>query len=923
MILAGPPGEEAGSAIEPSSLRPFGEVIDGFQRLEGLFTIYQNLEQNQAYLALRPEQLNQNFLLLSTIESGLGEVGLFRGWPISDVLVQFRRSPGNKLQMVVPNLNFRATPGQSREQRLLSQSFSDSPISTLNIVSIDDSSGLLLVDWGTLVLTRDPANLVAQYPWVFGSYTPNPEASYLEPIKTFPQNIEASAVLGFSGNTSADPLAAFFSVYFESLPDSRGFSLRLRYSLSQLPDNPRYQPRLADERVGYFLTAFRAPEAARATTPFVRYIHRWHLEKQDATAALSPPKQPIVFWIENTVPQVYRQALATGVLMWNQAFEQAGFKDAIAVRQMPDDADWDPADIRYNVIRWSDSFGSGVLGYGPSRANPLTGEILDGDVVLDANVIPYLRQEYQGLAAPLAGRASQMAQPDTFLPICGRPLQRLYQQWLQLRAQGSSGPATQTAVDPRPLAAMGMPDAADRCASLNAAQQAAFGGLVLEQLSEPFSPQADLDTYIQDYLKSLTAHEVGHVLGLRHNFLGSTLLAPEDLNDAALTQSGGLVSSVMDYYPPNLAPAGVAQGQYFPTRLGPYDLWAIEYGYRPLAGPLAQFSQRDLQGIAQQSLAPELAYATDEDIFDFINPQADAWDLSSDPLQYAQWQMDNARTIWEKLSWYSVRPGEGYGKLRRRFDLALSYYLNQAMTISNYVGGQQFIRTDPWSSRGQRPFEPIPADKQRQALDVLERYVFAPDAFDFSPDLLNYLAPDRWNHWGQELTLYPLDYPIYDRILLVQSLTLSDVMYAERLRRLRDSELRAAPGETLTLPELFDRVETLVWGEVLTKGDQPLVLSSLRRGLQRHHLNLLTNLVLRRGYRDLETVQDGLEAMGLFSTIGAPEDARVLARYHLQQLEAAIATALHRPGLDLATQAHLEDVRDRILKTLAAPLQGS
>lgn len=919
------PPEEAG---KPPGLRPFNEVIADTTRLDGLFTLYQNLEGQQAYLALKPDQLNQNYLLLATLESGLGELGLFRGWPISDFMVQFRRSPGNKVQVVVPNLYFRAAPRQPREQQLLSQSFSDSPIATLNIVSVDSASNTVLVDLKDFILGRDPADLVAQFPWVFSSYSLNSDGSYLEPLKAFPKNIEAAAVLSFSGSASSDPFAMLFGPYLESLPDSRGFNLRLRYSFSQLPENSGYRPRPADERVGYFLTAFRSPIQDGSREPFVRYIQRWHLEKQDPTAALSPPRQPVVFWIENTVPQQYRKAVEEGVLMWNEAFERAGFKDAIAVRQMPDNADWDPADTRYNVIRWSDSFGSGVLGYGPSRVNPLTGEILDADVVLDANVIRYLTQEYQTLASPLE------ASTASYLQLCSRPLQRLYQQWQQTQAAGRAAApgrlgglsALLPAASPMaPPAAYGAPDPADRCASLGAAQQVAFGGLALDLLGAPFTQSETLKTYLYDYLKSLTAHEVGHVLGLRHNFLGSTLLAPDQLNDSELTRSQGLVSSVMDYYPPNLAPADIPQGEYFPTRLGPYDLWAIEYGYKPLEGPLAQFDPQALAPIAGQSTSPELAYATDEDIFDFLNPQAAAWDLSSNPLQYAQWQMDNAQALWKKLDWYSLRPGAGYGELRRRFDLVLNYYLNQAQTLTNYIGGQRFTRIDPWSSRGQQPFTPIPVDQQRQALEALERYVLSPTAFDFPPELLNSLAPDRWNHWGQGLTLYPLDYPIYDRILLVQGLALSDVLYSDRLRRLRDGELKAGPEETLTLPELFDRVGTMVWSEVFSGGDQASDLSSLRRGLQRHHLSLLSNLVLRRSFSDLERSQDVLDAVGIFSTIGAPEDARVLARYQLQQIEGAIATTLQRQGnaLNLSSRAHLEDVRDRILKTLNAPLQGS
>lgn len=907
----------SGAPPVPGVLRPFNDVIKDFQVKTGIFTVYQNPEKNQAYLAIAPNQLSQNFLLIATLESGVGEAGLFRGWPVNELLIQFRRIPGNKIQLVVPNVYFRAAANQSRDRQLQSQSFSDSIITTLDITSVHPQQGTLLVDLNDLVLSREPSNLMAQFPGSLSNYSLNREASYLEPIQTFPENVEIAARLTLSGGGTSDPLATLFSFSLDSLPDPRGFNLRLRYSLSQLPNRPQYRPRLADERVGYFITAFRTPVQAGNADSFVRYINRWHLEKQDPYAAISPPKAPIVFWLENTIPKEYRQSIQAGVLLWNAAFERAGFHQALEVRQMPDGADWDPADVRYNVIRWSDSFQSWAAGIGPSRTNPLTGEILDADVILDANVIRSLYQQYQTYAEPLG------ATTETYLELCGHPLQQLYTQWLLADAQAEAGTAAQSF---RPLSALPqgeLGDHRDRCAGFAAAQQTAFGGLALAILGDPFTHSSALETYVQQYLKALTAHEVGHVLGLRHNFLGSTLLAPEQLNDITISRQRGLVSSIMDYFPPNLAPAGTPQGDYFPQILGPYDLWAIEYGYKPLPGTLPQMEQRSLESIAQRSSNPELAYATDEDIYDFLDPKAAAWDLSHQPLQYAQWQLDNARTIWEKLDWYSLQPGEGYGQLRRRVDVVFGYYLRQALTVGQYLGGQRFTRTDPWSSRGQRPFEAIPLDQQRQALTLLQRYVFAPDAFEFSPELLNSLAPERWNHWGQRLTVYPLDYPIYNRILFLQSLVLSDMFLSDRLVRMRDSELRTAPEATLTLSELFDTTHQMIWTELLEDSASLTSISSLRRGLQRHHLTILTNLVLR-GYSGLENAQSLLDFIGAATTLGAPEDARVLARHHLKQLQTTISQTLQEHGdrLDIITQAHLEDIRDRILKTLDAPLQS-
>ncbi|PSN15419.1 peptidase M43 [filamentous cyanobacterium CCT1] len=890
----------ANSSPEPGSLKPFDEVIKGLTVSPGLFTIYHDLQRNRALLGLKPAQLHQNLLFMANLESGLGELGLFRGWPVNDLMIQFRQIPDNRIQVAVPNVYFRDP--QPQAQRLLRESFGDSVLTTLPIQAIHDETGEILLDLKDFLISRDPVNLSAQFPWALGSYAVNAEASYLGPVKAFPDNVELEAVMGFSGGGSP---ASPFSLGLSSLPDSRGFNLRVRYSLSAIPNHPTFHPRQADERVGYFITAYRSPGRPGISDPFVRYIHRWHLEKQDPAAALSPPKEPLVFWIENTTPVEYRAAIADGVKWWNAAFERAGFTQAIAVRQMPDNADWDPADVRYNVIRWSDSLSPWASGLGPARVNPLTGEILDADIILDASIVRDLMLEYDTLVTGSAPTATSITGG---LSPCGHPLGD------RLMTRLSAG--TDRARTDAPRA-----DMVDYCAGLRSLQTTAFGSLAIATLAPPFSSREAKQTYIQQYLRVLTAHEVGHVLGLRHNFLGSTLLSPSALNDPATTQSQGMTSSIMDYLPPNLAPPGQPQGDYFPTQLGPYDLWAIEYGYRPVSNPVT--AQRELQPIADRAGAVELAYAPDEDVYAMLDPKASAWDMSNDPLGYAEGQIAIANAIWDRLDWYSVNPGEGYGQLRQRVNLVFFHYDMQATIIANYIGGQRFTRTDPWSSRGQAPFAPIAAAEQRRALEVLNQRVFAPDALTLSPELINRLAPDRWMDWGQDPFVDRVDYPIYDRLLFTQAFTVSNLLDGYRLLRLRDSEFKQPSSEAFTLAELFDTLGQSIWSEVLNPPAQATAISSLRQGLQRHHLNTLTSLVLRN-HGSGEGVTDLLGFVAQEFTFGAPEEARVLARYQLRQLQEAIARHLSRQGqqLDTATVAYLEDASDRIVKVLDAPLRG-
>ncbi|OLP18248.1 peptidase M43 [Leptolyngbya sp. 'hensonii'] len=868
--------------VVPPGQQPFAQTIRGLKKQEGLFTVYQNLKTNKLLVEIKPEQLNVNFLWTTTLESGIGERGIYSGLPISDFLFYFRRV-NNSLQLTVRNVNFRVRPGDPL-QRSINRSFSDSVLYALPIRSTHPQRKTLLVDLSAVLLSDFPGLSPDLSRLLGASYTVDPSKSYLGQARAFPLNVELESIYNFSSSGGGRAV--------ETLPDSRALTLRVRYSLSHLPQQNDYQPRLADDRVGYFITAYQDFSNDNRREPFVRYINRWHLEKQDPTAPLSPPKKPIKFWIENTVPLEYRESVRDGILMWNKAFEKIGFQDAIVVEQMPDDATWDPADIRYNTIRWFNSLDA-TFAMGPSRVNPLTGQILDADIIVDASFIRFIKQEAQ-IFAEGGGNQENNTLPQLVQngAMCSyRPIPpRL------LPATAPTPEVTQ------PSFLRKAAEDYDLCYSTDMLRHFATGSLGVAFLGNVSPSSRDMQEYLQQFLKSLIAHEVGHTLGLRHNFHASAMLKPEELNDRQITRTRGLVSSVMDYVPPNLAPKGTKQGDYYTTVVGPYDEWAIEYGYRPIEGAtVPQAELRTLEKIAQRAPEPDLAYATDEDLFSFLDPDVNLFDLSGDMVTYSRWQMENAREMWNRLEKrYPIR-GESYTEARNVFDTILFQYFNYATALPQYIGGQSFSRSHAGDPEGRLPFQPVPLAQQRQALTVIQKYVFDETAFRFSPDLLNKLAPSRWRHWGSDIPLFRLDYPIYERVFMLQRFVLADLFSRDRLARLRDSELKARPGETLTLPELFDTLQTDIWREVVQPGEAPLQLSSLRRALQREYLETLSDMVLR--------------------AYTVPDDARTLAYYHLKRLQDNLSRSLKRSDLDIYTRAHFEESRDRITKTLNAELK--
>ncbi|MFN6472946.1 MAG: zinc-dependent metalloprotease [Nostoc sp. SerVER01] len=858
----------------------FIEIVKRSDKLEGLFTVYCNNDSGKIYLEIKPEQLNKNYLATVTLESGVGENGIYSGLPLADFLFYFRRI-NNKLHFVVRNVKFRTE--SISEQRSLARSFSDSVLYSLPIDGIHPFSKNILIDLDNLLMQDFPGLAPLLKYSLQADYYLEPSKSYFGDVNSLPENIEIDSIYGFSSREGADLV---------SVPDSRALTLKVHYSFSQLRENNGYIPRLADDRVGYFITAFQNFSNNNSQEEFVRYINRWHLEPSDPNAALSPPKKPIVFWIENAVPLEYRDAIREGVLMWNKAFEKAGFQNAIEVQQMPDDADWQPADVRYNTIRWFNSLDGGFA-RGPARVNPLTGEILDADIIVDANMVRSIRQTYytyvESNNKEFGNKNITLASECT-----DGGLREKHREWgKKVMGGGSQWDIANSQV-------LTSQKNSDVCYGMGSVNQATMGALALSILQNATPSSEAMQEYVHEYLRSLIAHEVGHTLGLRHNFHGSAMLTPQELNNTEVTHAKGLVGSVMDYLPVNVAPQGVQQGDYFPEIVGPYDEWAIEYGYKinpwPKIEPMIpEMEKTFLEKIALASPQPELSYATDEDISD-INPLANVWDMSNDVLVYSQWQMDNARVMLQRLEKGYLSPGESYSNLRVLFDRVLGYYFSNAKLLSQYIAGQSFRRLHAGDDTSWA-FVPVSLLKQRQALTKLQEYVFGENAFNFSAQLLNQLAPSRWRHWGSFAPNYRLDYPIHDRILSFQSAIVRSLLDGDRLNRLQDIELKTQPGEALSIPELFDTLQTSIWTEVLTPGEfQPI--SSIRRSLQQEYLNILLGMMLH--------------------TIDAPEDGRTLAWYELRQLQKAIDVRLEQLGenTDIYTLAHLQVSGDRISKAL-------
>lgn len=840
--------------------KAFDEVVEDFQVIKGFFTLYQNSKENKVYLEILPDQLNQIYLCNISRSSGDGQ--LFDSGAMLEEFPFFFTLRGKRVQMMQKNLNFRADAGTAMARAVERDIPNSIWASSKTLSEPHPDRGSVLVDANDFFM-MDVGRVGSPTGRNKKSYSMDRSNSYFSSLKSFENNTEIAAMMHFTSGRSR-------RIY--TLADSRSMFHRYHFSLSKIPESS-YQPRVADDRLGHFVTLYQDYTSTLREDPYQRYVNRWHLEKSEPKFNLSKPRKPIVFWLESTIPVEYREAVKQGALLWNSAFEKLGFKDAIEVKQMPDDADWDPADVRYNTIRWIVQPGQGYA-VGPSRANPFTGEIYDADIRISSDFVRFFYNEFDEFVTPASW---QNASINDLIPGMD-PL------------ADTSGHAHETLPIKQCRFAAGF------------THQLAFGWSLLQsETISGKSSNADMQKYIHDGIINLVAHEVGHTLGLRHNFKASSAHSQNDVDNPSFTQKNGLTGSVMDYTPVNLSGNGKQNGNFFQTSLGAYDYWAIEYAYKPYDKNSKESEKAMLEKIAGKLADPQLTYGTDEDAFGLsvrsIDPTCNFWDIGSDPLQYYRRRLDLTNTLWKNLLNDFKREGGNYSKYRRVFGQGINEYAIAALNASKFIGGIYHHRDHIGDPKNRSPFEVVPAKKQREALQFIIDRFFSPESFNFDPELLNRLASDRqWDFQGTVFQMSRIDYPVHGIIQLLHSITLSRLYNSLALARVQDNELRFKKGqEVFTMAEMFTTLRENIWQE-LKSGDN---IISFRRELQRIHLYVLNNIFI--------------DWSPFF-----PQDAVTLGFADLQAIQSGIDTALQNNSLDSYSRAHLQETKMKINAMLEA-----
>jgi Met-zincin/Domain of unknown function (DUF5117) len=874
---------------------PFADVSKDHERVvstpdgNSLFGLYVNRKDEQMLAEFPRGWDKMKFLIAATPAGGV----IFSGLQGPEKYV-FWRQYGNRLALVAPQLEVRST-GEQTSKDSVKRIFTDSVILEVPIVTTGPN--------GQPVIDLD-AMLVGQAQQLAGVGL-NPRLAKIAKAKSFPQNLEIAI----------------------EAPDQGGNFKMVHYSISMLPENTGYKPRAADDRVGYFLTGYKDLGLYGTETNATRYINRWNLEKRDPKLSLSPPKEPIIYYVEHTVPVRYRRYVREGILQWNEAFRKIGIDNAIEVYQQDEvtgaHMDKDPEDVRYNFVRWLNNDVATAIG--PSRAHPLTGQILDADIVLTDG---WIRAFYSWYDDRPIEQATSLTR-DTLIWLEQHP------QWdprIQLLAHSER----QAVLDDRKArVAAGDTDPADsrkdvavaastelrgllkwyqeagvdhsQCGGMCFAAQGmasdmAVANMYFDVLAADAPKGETLDGVPESFagpqLAHLVAHEVGHTLGLRHNFKASSLYTLDEINSAEL-KGKPHAGSVMDYIGTNFnVDKDRVQGDYCMVGIGPYDMWAIEYGYTfdDPAKVLARVGEKGH------------AYLSDEDTGG-PDPLARRYDFSKDPLDFAKAEMELVRQLRSALLDKYVKQGDSWERARKGYMKTLNKQRKAIDMMAPWVGGTHVNRVKKGDPNTGDPLVPVAVDQQRAAFAFIVENAFRDEAFGLTTDLVNKMTVEKWENDPRSMMVDSTP-SINDMIAGTQSMALTMLLNPSTLGRIYDNEQRIPSGDpAFTLPELMKGLSGEIYKEVSPSAlgsDDPRkpVVSNFRRNLQADYTDRLI------------AVATGKAAL--------PRVARQLSRLELVDLKSRLDATMAKAtdgNCDPYSRAHFADLQVRVGAALEASIE--
>lgn len=768
-----------------NGIQAFSDVIqDDFEKDEGLFNVYK--DGSTYYYEIPDDILGREMLMVSRIArtaDGINYGGMRNNnqvlrWEKRDDQILLRRvSFSNTASDTLPI--FEAVRNSNFEPILAS----------FDIKALNEDSTGSVIDVSSLFTTDVPAfGLQNNFRQRFQVRRVDGNRTFIESIRTFPENVEARHVLTYE---AANP---------PSNSDANTITLEINHSMLLLPEEPM-ERRRPDARIGYFTanqTDFGSQE--HRAKP-ISHITRWELVPKDKEAYLRgelvEPEEPIVFYIDPATPEEWREWLIQGVDDWQEAFEAAGFKNAIYGKMAPeDDPDFSLEDARYPTIRY---FASPIMNaFGPHVHDPRSGQIMTSAIGWYHNVM------------------------------------RLLRNWYFVQTAASNPEARATQFD---------------------------------------------DDVMGELIRFVSAHEVGHTLGLPHNWGSSHAVPVDSLRSPSYTAENGTASSIMDYARFNyIAQPEDGVTNFFP-RIGPYDKWAIKWGY-------TWFGDKSLE--EQEEILHEWTKERADDPYYFygapvgspVDPRSQREGLGDDNMYASELGLKNLERITDNMIEWIREDGKDFSELDELYGQILAQWSRYMGHVYTNIAGV-YVNDKTFDQEGV-VYEPVPRDIQKEAMEFLKNHAFSDPTWQLNSDILDRVNRDNF----------------VDSFREQQVSVLNGILSPQRLARLIEFESRS--GSDLYTPfEFMDDVRDAIWTE-LGSGSG---ISVYRRNLQRAYVERMEYLMTEE-----------LQTSGWWSGTSvnvSQSDIRPIVREQLETLLSDVQNV--RSGVsDRASRVHLGDIERRI-----------